>query len=298
MVKQNNGTVYKCGYKNGEKNGVEREYGDDGRLVSETFYVNGTADGPFAVLSFYTSGSADVRPFTILKSIGRHVRGKYDGLIEHYTDGMISETEIYSGGKKLRTTLWHNGIRHGKDTCYDTLENPLRIAAYNRGEISRIKKSEDVKLGPEYDYDSYPGNDAYKKTLPLESCYAASYYSIDNILDSINNETETEYWIKDGTADGSRKHYYRNNRIETDVIYKSGRAFGTAREYYYSGALFSETVYVNGEKNGPAKYYEDRPISLRILNWLIPQGEPAKVLHFFEGIQAGALGKKAASDPA
>ncbi|MDR2185070.1 MAG: hypothetical protein LBO80_05305 [Treponema sp.] len=27
----------------------------DGRLRSETFYVNGVADGPFAVLSFYTS---------------------------------------------------------------------------------------------------------------------------------------------------------------------------------------------------------------------------------------------------
>jgi antitoxin component YwqK of YwqJK toxin-antitoxin module len=278
------GTTCECNYKDGEKHGAEREYGGDGRLASETFYVNGAADGPFAVLSFF-SIDIGVPPFTILKSIGRHVRGKYDGLIEHYTNGMISETEIYSGGKKLRTTQWRDGIRHGKDICYDTSGNPLRVVSYNKG---GIEKEKNVTLGPEYDYNSYPGNEIYKKNLPLEGCRPAFYYSIGDSIDGII-EVELQYDIKDGAAEGMWKHYYEKNLLEAAVPYKCGRAHGTARSYYYSGALFSETSYVNGEKDGPEKYYEDRPNSLRILNWLIPLGKPAKVLHFRGGIQIGAL---------
>jgi antitoxin component YwqK of YwqJK toxin-antitoxin module len=287
------GTTYECVYKNGEKHGAEREYSDDGRLVSETFYVNGSADGPFAVLSFFLT-DIGAPPFTILKTIGRYVRGKYDGLIEHYTDGMISETEIYCGGERLRTTQWRDGIRHGKDICYDTSGNHVRVASYNKGGMGKEKK---VTLGPEYDYDSYSGNDAYKKTLPLEGCRPASYYSFDDSIggtDGARDEVRTMYEIKDGAAEGMWKHFYEENLLEAAVPYKCGRAHGTARSYYYSGALFSETPYVNGEKDGPEKYYEDRPNSPRIFNSLIPPGKPAKVLYFRGGIQAGAPGMETA----
>lgn len=287
------GTIYECGYKDGEKNGAEREYFDNGRLKRETFYVNGAAEGPFAVLSFYEV--YDGESYAILEAIGRHVRGKCDGLIEYYSQenayGMIARTAIYRGGKMLRQTRWCGGIRQGDDTCYDASGKAVRTVLYKNGELS-VTKGKETSLGPEYDYDSYPDNEAYRKTLPLDTSSPAMYYSTDHSIDG-HREIQTAYDIKNGVAEGAWKHYYEIkqgdtrdiNRIESVRPYKSGRVHGTVREYYYSGALFSETVYADGEKDGPAKYYEDHR-RLMILNRLIPPGKPAKVLYFRKGIQS------------
>jgi antitoxin component YwqK of YwqJK toxin-antitoxin module len=193
---------------------------------------------------------------------------------------MISKTEIYSGGKKLRTTQWDKGIRHGTDAFYDTSKNPVRVVVYDKGEISQISKGENLKLGPEYDYGSYSGNEAYKKTLPLKSFGIADYWRYDDTPGGVSAPKES-IAIKKGVAEGMRKEYYEDlDRIEAATPYKSGRANGAARAYYFSGMLFSEIVFADGEKDGPAKYYKDRR---RLLG-----KQPAKVLYFRRGMRTGA----------
>lgn len=82
-------TAHEMSYKKGKKEGVVKEYNDDGRLIFEITYVNGVENG-LSIL-YYTSGK--------LREKGAYKNGERDGKwINYNEDGTVAEEKIFVKG--------------------------------------------------------------------------------------------------------------------------------------------------------------------------------------------------------
>jgi antitoxin component YwqK of YwqJK toxin-antitoxin module len=165
---------------------------------------------------------------------------------------------------------------------------------YERGEIINIKGKDVSRLGPEYDYHSYP-NEKYKSALSFkDGVYLVHYRFHEGGIDTpgTGGELAWEIPLKNGFAEGLVKDYHQKPwKVMTAACYKAGVKNGIEHNFYPNGALRSEISFKDGEKDGPEKRYPKRAFPVRALKALVRGGpeKPEKELYFHKGIQTGLM---------
>jgi antitoxin component YwqK of YwqJK toxin-antitoxin module len=308
-------------YRRGKQHGIQKEYDEEGGLKSESFYEDGKQNGPkkeydkegilkseihwkndkpdgFYLLCCYGilfdryqyTGKESVYHYINLLSHFRN--GKEDGLEESYDNGILSHRIIYKNGARLRITAYKDGMKHGKEIWRTESGEPIRVVFYENGAVIRTKGKDVSRLGPEYDYSSYP-NEKYKSTLSFKNgVYLTHYKYYEGSFDTPGRggELASEIPLKRGLADGMAKEYYQKyKRVQRATEYRSGIKNGIEQNFYPNGVLSSEISFKDGEKNGTEKRYPNYAFPLRALNALVHRNpeRSEKELYFRGGIQIG-----------
>ena len=121
-------------YVNGSKNGIEKEYYENGQIKSETLYVNGSKNG--IKKEYYESGK--------LLSEFTYVDGEMEGDVKLYNpDGKMIYSKYYSNGASATYFYTEDGISHiipylngkinGIEKWYDQNGNETKHQNYVRG---------------------------------------------------------------------------------------------------------------------------------------------------------------------
>jgi antitoxin component YwqK of YwqJK toxin-antitoxin module len=308
-------------YQHGKQHGIQKEYGEDGRLKSESLYENGKENGPqrkyngegiltrethwkdgklngFDLLCAYGTLSHRYQ-YTGKESVYHYIdllshfkNAKENGLEENYDMGILSHRIIYKNRVRLRITAYKDGMKHGKEIWSTESGKPIRVVLYENGAVIKTKGKDVSKLGPEYNYSSYP-NEKYKSALSFkDGVYLSHYKYYEGSFDTpgTGGGLAWEIPLKHGLAEGVVKRYYqKHKRVKRAAEYRAGIKNGVEQNFYPNGVLSSEILFKDGEKDGPEKRYPNRILPLRALNALIRRGpeKPEEELRFHRGIQIG-----------
>jgi antitoxin component YwqK of YwqJK toxin-antitoxin module len=284
-------------YENGKQNGPKREYNKDGILTGETHWKDGKLDGfyllcVYGILSNRYQYTGKESVYHYIDLLSHFKNAKEDGLEEDYDIGILSHRIIYKNRVRLRITAYKDGMKHGKEIWSTESGKPIRVVLYENGAVIRTKGKDVSKLGPEYDYSSYP-NEKYKNSLSFEDGVSLSHYKYyEGSIDTAGSggELAWEIPLKHGLAEGVVKLYYqKHKRVKRATEYRSGIKNGVEQNFYPNGVLSSEISFKDGEKDGPEKRYPNRAFPLRAFNALVRRSpeKPEKELYFRGGIQIG-----------
>jgi antitoxin component YwqK of YwqJK toxin-antitoxin module len=175
-------------YENGKKNGPEREYNNEGILISETHWKDGLYDGfdlscCYGTISNRYQYTGKETVYHWIASLSHYKNDKKDGLEEASVWGILYRRIIHKKGVRIRSTAYKDGMKQGKEIWCDEYGKPIRIVVYEKGVVTGIKGKDVSKLGPEYDYHSYP-NEKYKSTVPFKNGVVLAHYAYHSGMES------------------------------------------------------------------------------------------------------------------
>ena len=116
--------------------GTQRSYWDNGRLKSESHYVDGKLDGPYK--TWYANGQ--------VFQDGQYAKGMMDcSWFIFYPEGQLASKALYEMGKGKQTCYNEEGciimevnyvdnLKHGKEIYYATDGTVLQVVEYEHGE--------------------------------------------------------------------------------------------------------------------------------------------------------------------
>jgi antitoxin component YwqK of YwqJK toxin-antitoxin module len=261
-------------YVDGREDGLSKEYGEDGRVVTLTVYKKGY------VISREKINRLDSE-------------GRKQGLWKFFHDNGLIQME----------GTYRNDLKHGYFKDYDEAGKLIATSKWADGE-KQENAVELVRLNVEKEY--YPdGNlktmQSYRNGVPQgvrreyaeDGTIVAGYvFDRGKIVgegitkdDGLRNGEWKEYYksgglkaegkYADGVKTGKWTYYYKNGNVEQTGSYdKQGRPMGDWVWYYASGNILREEAYLNGLPDGlMTEYNEDGSI--------ITEGE------FIEGEEEG-----------
>ncbi|MCB0395539.1 MAG: toxin-antitoxin system YwqK family antitoxin [Flavobacteriales bacterium] len=220
--------------KDGKPEGIFKEYGPDGSIVSTTVYSQGTVIGQ----GLMDGGGIKQGPWEEnwpngnIRARGTYKNGKKVGKWQYYHDnGQLEQTGEYVDGKPHKEWKWY--YRDGK---------PLRIEQFRLGkedgEFVEYGDSGQVITKGEY-------LDGYKEGPWV---YELEHY-----------REEGQY--KDGQKDGVWKHFHKNGELRFEGEFLAGIPMGKHKWYYDNKRLKEEGKYKSGRKSGKwIKYNPDGSI--------------------------------------
>ena len=279
----NDKLIYEGKYKNGERNGIGKEYDYNGKIIFEGEYKSGKR----------WNGKGKEFYNDTLKCELKYKNGKINGKVKlyYYANQLEFEGEFM------------NGVINGKGKLYNINGELISEALYSNGFIYDYKRyDEDNKIQfilkegkgimKEYSYDNkliFEGkyingilNGKVKEyyfdgQLKFEGEYfngykwnGKEYDKNRNIINELKNgkgyikiynenkiQFEGEYL--DGEKNGKGKEFYGNGMLKFEGIYKNGEKNGYGKEFDINGFLIFEGEYLNGKRaNGKLKnYYYD-----------------------------------------
>jgi antitoxin component YwqK of YwqJK toxin-antitoxin module len=269
----NNGQLKIVGYYvNGLKNGLFKEYDENGILNSEYTMTKDEFNGPIKI--YYTDG--------ILKKSGNYLNGLENGIFIEYDPYGAKEAEyvmtagkknglvkVYEEAKLSHTTTFKNDFKNGQYTEYYYNDESGELYLKLIGEFLNEEKNGNWKM-------------IY---IEKEKERLLKYENYINGLKNgkfqeVNGDSLIIGHYKNDQLDGDYKVYLDLKRmiaggvIETDVnklliesegTYRAGSKSGYWKNYDLSGTLESEGGYSNGEKTGEWNYY--------IIKWLDESGK-------------------------
>lgn len=116
--------------------GTQRSYWDNGRLKSESHYVDGQLDGPYK--TWYANGQ--------VFQDGQYAKGMMDGSwLIFYPEGQLASKAVYVMGKGKQTCYNEEGciirevnyvdnLKHGEEIYYAPNGTVLQVVEYEHGE--------------------------------------------------------------------------------------------------------------------------------------------------------------------
>jgi len=119
-----------------DEDGMQRSYWDNGRLKSESRYVDGQLDGPFK--TWYENGQ--------MFQDGQYAKGMMDGSwLIFYPNGQLAARAQYEKGTGKQTCYSEEGCiimevnyvdnqKHGKEIHYTTDGTVVQVIEYDHGE--------------------------------------------------------------------------------------------------------------------------------------------------------------------
>ena len=119
-----------------DEDGMQRSYWDNGRLKSESRYVDGQLDGPFK--TWYENGQ--------MFQDGQYAKGMMDGSwLIFYPNGQLAARAQYEKGTGKQTCYSEEGCiimevnyvdnqKHGKEIHYATDGTVVQVIEYDHGE--------------------------------------------------------------------------------------------------------------------------------------------------------------------
>ena len=233
-------------YKNGIRNGNGKEY-DEGKLLFEGKFLNGSRwdgkgyDHKNNIVYEFKNGTGFIKEydnFGDLKFEGNFLNGELNGKVKKYICGKLSMEEEYLNGKL-----------NGKQKFYRFLNGKL---IYDYDYINEI-----LMKGKEYNYDGelqfegeylyghkWKGKAYIKGKLEYEGEFlfkkkynGKGYDENRNIIYELVN------------GNGRVKEYDEKERLIFEGEYLNGKRWnGKVKEYNFDGTKFEETEYINGEK--------------------------------------------------
>ena len=203
-------------YINGQKNGAERNWNEDGKLESERNYINDTLHG--GVKEFYENGKPQLE--------ANYLNGELDGTKkEWYPSGKLEKEAHYKEGKLdgIYKEWFENGQLKISCSYKEGKEHGTRMEWDENGIFSRV---ENFTNGVQ---------DGFEKTF-YNNGHPMYYRS-----------------FKNGLRDGKWIGYYgyKKNKIECEFTYVNDTIQGTYKKWYDNGQLKYEMTYVDGVENGP-----------------------------------------------
>lgn len=224
-------------YKNGQKEGVNKEYYDDltNSPRSEVVFKNGKEHGKFVY--YRADGNVERKGIyyaemevgdTLLKNV-------YEGEIVFYQEN----------GVKNRVENWENFKRNGAFETY----------AYRIGTLStRTNYKDNLKSGKEQHFDKN-GQLTYEVSNKIKE--------MDGQKVSVKSGTQTVWengklksiveWMDD-KRQGFQKSYYPNGKIEQILFLKNDTITGTYQNFYENGQMKDDLFYYRKPKSDVSYY--------------------------------------------
>lgn len=244
--------------KNGEKDGIWREYYPDNKIKSETVYSHGlkyglykeyNKNGELIVTYRYEKDSLIDNKFTDTLSI--------DFKKEYFDNGNVS----FEGG-------YRNNIPIGIHRWFDDKNEVIKSFIYDNFGIKQAEGIVDIQ-------GRYQG-------------YFKFYYP-DGLLKSSGN-------YSNGRKTGKWFFYFRNGKIEQTGNYKNGYTDGKWIWYYENGHIFRNETYDNGKEDDEfIEFYIDSTIIARGLfldglkdgEWFYDVGDHIEKGKYINGLKEG-----------
>lgn len=243
-------------YRNGELDGLVRDYHDNGQPAVEATYVNGKTEGVLKVFS-YCGELSETRTFR-----AGDLNGSYREL---YPDGKTKmQVEMRADKQEgVKTYFYPDGIKEYEYTYLDGKKLGAFLVNYADGTPE--------KRGS-YDQDELHG--------PY-----TEYFS--------NRQLQNTGTYTHGKQTGVWKSYFADGRISDERSFdEAGELHGTFRDYNYQGKLYSEVEYEHGRITRQ-RYFDPATVS-RLQDTPVPKkGRVAVQLY---GVEAGISGTGAYVD--
>lgn len=244
-------------FKDGLENGLAKEYGDDGRIITLITYKNGFITDRELINRYDNNHQKNglwkyFFPNGVVKKEGYYLHGQENGYFKEYDmDGNLLTTAKYADGVKLEDVAELVKLEVRKDYYPD---GKVKVAAtYNKqGNLEGVRR----EYGPDGTIDKsyiFRNGILIGEGIVTEKGerdgFWREYYD-DGIV-----RAEGKY-EKDLKA-GKWKFYHRNGEVEQEGSYKNGKAEGDWRWYYPSGEILREESYYNGLQDGPMTEYDE-----------------------------------------
>ncbi|WP_197060178.1 toxin-antitoxin system YwqK family antitoxin [Sporocytophaga myxococcoides] len=211
-------------YKNGVKDGVEKEMYSNGELCAETYYKANEKHGSHKV--YYESGE--------LNTEETYANGKLNGLstkwnkggqksreynyVDDRYDGVIKEW--YADGKMWKEIAYTNGIKNGSEKSWYKNGQPAKENVYAMGKITKCMEwYDDGKKWKESIEETLENGDV---VLHYESWYT-------------NGNKAEKYQRYNGQKHGYYEKWYSNGQKSTEIPYEHGRRVGPELNWSKSG---------------------------------------------------------------
>ncbi len=211
-------------YKNGVKDGVEKEMYSNGELCSETYYKANEKHGSHKV--YYESGELNTEETyadgklngtsTKLNKGGlksgeyNYVNGRYDGVIK----------EWYADGKMWKEIAYTNGTKNGSEKSWYKNGQPAKENVYAMGKLTKCMEwYDDGKKWKESTEGTLENGDVV--------VHYQSWYT--------NGNKAEEYQRYNGQKHGLYEKWYSNGQKSTEIPYEYGRRVGPEQNWNKSG---------------------------------------------------------------
>lgn len=261
-------------FVDGREDGLAKEFGDDGRVVTLTTYKKGYVVSRERINRMDASGRKQglwkfFHENGLVRLEGKYVNDLKDGYFKEY-----DET-----GKLLTTAKWIEGEKQEDATELVRLE--IAKDYYPDGKVMAMQTFRNgVAQGVRRDYDRegnivsgafYEDGEKVGEGITLEDGVRDGEWQEFYNNGALRGEGMYDKGIKVGTW----KYYYPNGLLEqTGDFDKKGRFKGTWVWYYPSGAVLREENYLDGLLDGPMTEFDEA-------GKIVAEGE------YIEGLEEG-----------
>lgn len=302
--KENKSLYYRNGllfqeinFENGERNGLSREFADDGRIVRLMTYRNGVMISSETInqfnknaqksgnwKEFYSSGQVHI--------VCTYLDGKLDGIYKEYNQqGQVIRTVRYQDGElmiaqteeerpvKYKKSFHSNGKIKSSGGFMGEIAVGLHQEYTEEGILSTaviysdygIKESEGLmdeagrKTGEWKEFYEDGSLRAYGK-------YVENKRNGEWVFLFPNGNIEQKGFYRENKYDGIWIWYYDTGEIWRSEEYLRGREDGEFSEFNRDGSIIAQGLYVDGRKEGA---------------WLIHSGDHLEKGEFRDGLKEG-----------
>jgi len=194
-------------YAGGKEEGKEEYFGEDGKLISESYYEKGR----LRELKFYDKEGKVISNTTTRNGAG----------------GLSFFNEY--GNKLSDGNFTKDGQREGKSTYYYSDGKINEVALYSKGSLNGEKV--------EYYYNGSVSS-KLNYTDDKEDGYSTTFYE--------NSKPKYKGWFVDGDKEGEHREYDIAGNVASISYYKNGLEDGYAEYYYPDGKKDYEDFYSEG----------------------------------------------------
>ncbi|MBI3511666.1 MAG: toxin-antitoxin system YwqK family antitoxin [Bacteroidetes bacterium] len=220
---------------NGLKQGTWKEFFPNGKIKTESHYVNDKKDGYFK----------EYNEFGNMVNITKWSNGE---LVKNPPELAKLETKItyHPNGRPKEIGNYKDGIPEGVFRMYDTTGNIVAAEVYEDGVLvgEGVYDGKGQQQGhwkEYYDTGELKGEGEYKDGVKVGPW---KFYYSDGKTDQ-----EGKYDNK-GRPEGNWKWYFENGQILRDETYSDGLRNGTLTDYDEKGNIITQGEYVDGLKEG------------------------------------------------
>ncbi|MDA7803462.1 hypothetical protein N8987_02650 [Crocinitomix sp.] len=218
------------GLDNGQKNGIYREYDEEGNIINGYIYQKDTliAEGIISGYGIYEGEWTYYFKSGAVKAKGAYENSKKEGKWKYY----------YSNGKLEQEGTFKDNKQSGNWSWY-----------YSNGQLKRKEfyNKDQLLDGTVYEYDSL-GNEMTKGDYYNGLQEGDWFYHVGDFKEV------GSYSL--GYQNGVWRSYYKNGKIAFVGEYNEGEPVGKHVYYYQSGLTKKEGKYLGGEKHGKWRTYD------------------------------------------
>jgi uncharacterized protein len=213
-----NGKVDETGMykKNGDKDGVWKEYYSNGTLLSEESFSDGKWDGSS---KYYNEDG---------KMIEEYI----------YKNDILQEYKAYDPTGKVVYQNKKDGKNNYDATLYYSNANKKREGRVQGGKLTGVWK--------DYNMNGF---------ITSENTYANGKKDGKSITYHDNGKVKAETDYSEGETNGYYREYHKNGKLHMEGAYIMDKEIDVWNTYYINGNLESTTFYNDGNLDGWQEYY-------------------------------------------